>query len=259
MTSASKIVPPYWLRFVVSIWMWFYLVIGTAVISLTTVFFILPFSMLIEPRERRFVHIMAQWWGRYLVRMNPFWSVEVKGIENIDRRAAYVIVANHQSIVDIFLLLAVLPLHFKFVAKKELFSIPFVGWHMTLAKYMPLDRGSHESGRRVLIKSKEWLEKGVSILLFPEGTRSLDGNIHEFKAGAFKLARETGRPLLPVVVNGTGNTIPKKSWMLDQRCRLIVSIGCPIPADDEVENLRHEVRLEMAGRLKQIRAAGPAL
>jgi 1-acyl-sn-glycerol-3-phosphate acyltransferase len=178
-------------------------------------------------------------------------------MHNIDRKKKYVIIANHQSLLDILVVAATLPLNFKFLAKRELFYVPIMGWAMALAGYIPLNRSSHESGKMAVLKISKYLKKGASVLLFPEGTRSRDGRIHAFKMGAFKLSRETGCAILPVVIEGTGQALPKNSFFIRKKSTFTISIGKPVDlsdlGDESMEDAKERVRHEMTGRLEKIR------
>jgi 1-acyl-sn-glycerol-3-phosphate acyltransferase len=113
-----------------------------------------------------------------------------------------VIVANHQSLTDV-MALAALWVQFKWVSKREVFRMPCIGWNMTLNQYVAVDRGSVRNVGHTLAECKAWLQLGVSLLMFPEGTRSKTGALQPFHDGAFKLAAECGCAVVPVVVDGT--------------------------------------------------------
>jgi len=210
---------------------------------------------MLEPKTRRWMHGVASLWGRIILKVTPFWKLGVSGAEHLDRRQTYIVVANHQSLLDILVLFAGLGLHFKFIAKKELFAIPFLGWHMAVAGYVPVDRGNKESAKQAVHEAGELLERGVSILFFPEGTRSPDGEIHEFKTGAFRLASEKGAAVLPVVIDGTGEAAPKHSWFLRRKTLFHLSIGRPVSIPDAaaVGRVAESIRREMIERLARIR------
>lgn len=242
----------------------FYSVIMWVGVSVLTVFFsmldllvVFPISLMIDHGTRRIVHQISVCWARGIIAWNPLWKLVVTGRENIQKGKNYIIVANHQSLLDILAVTAALPLNFKFLAKKELFYIPFMGWAMAMAGYVPVDRASHESGKKAVRKIGGLLKKGLSVLLFPEGTRSPDGKIHAFKMGAFKIAHEHDLEILPVVIDGTGTALPKKSLFLRRRSLFVVSIGKPVSlqklGDLPLEAIKEKVRHEMIGRLSKMR------
>jgi 1-acyl-sn-glycerol-3-phosphate acyltransferase len=152
--------------------------------------------------------------GRWSTQLTPLWkfSVEGQAPSDIDRRG-YVVVANHESTADPFLL-SHLPWDMRWVAKESLFKPPIVGWTMRLARDIPLRRGDGDSVRQMVATCKETLASGLSVMLFPEGTRSKDENLLPFKDGAFQLAIETGAPVLPLALHGTHACKPKGSiWL----------------------------------------------
>ena len=217
-----------------------------------------PLSLLVDHRgTRKILHSISADWGRTIIRWSSIWRLVVTGREHLQKGKCYIIVANHQSLLDILAVCAALPINFKFLAKRELFLIPFMGWAMAAAGYIPVDRGSHKSGREAIHRITRVLGKCVSVLLFPEGTRSPDGKIHAFKMGAFKLARDNKIEILPVVVDGTGQALPKKSWLIKKKSTFIVSIGKPVSLEDfpdsSMDEAKEKIRHEMIGRLEHIR------
>lgn len=203
------------------------------------------------------MHGVARAWGWISLALVPIWSLKVEGLENLNRKKTYVIVGNHQSLVDILVSLASLPLQFKFISKKSILSIPFLGWHMALAGYIPLDRKSHESAKKVMAKASHYLDKGVGILFFSEGTRSLDGEIHKFKSGAFRLAADHDIEILPVVIDGTGGVLPKHNWYAKNTSCFILSVGKPVRISsqnaEDIDNAAESIRREMSERLHNLR------
>ena len=165
--------------------------------------------------------------GRATSALTPLWQFEVEGKKpaDIDRRA-YVVVANHASTADPFLL-SWLPWDMQWVAKEELFAIPVLGSLLRLSGDIPLRRGDGESVRLMLSSCRHALRHGLSVMLFPEGTRSRDGGVRPFKDGAFQLAIEEGAPVLPIAIAGTHRCMPKGSpWF--GRARAIARILEPI-------------------------------
>lgn len=255
---------PNWLSIPLSLAAWPVIAIFTILCNGLGVIFLWPFSLFLDGGKKRLMHCVAHFWGQGLVAMNPLWRVRTEGLHHVVPGRHYVIVANHQSLLDILVVLCGLKTHFKFMAKKELFSIPFLGWHLAMAGYIPLDRGNRESGREAILRAKDWIGRGVSVLLFPEGTRSRDGRIHEFKPGAFKIARDTGVDILPVVIDGTGAAIPKNSWKLERRTDFILSVGAPVSIADVdtaggLDQVRQSVHREMVERLERLRKKPPRI
>lgn len=242
-----------------SLWSWFLVMIGTITFSLTGFFIFWPLSLIFERGNGRMLHGVSRAWAYAIGNLLPFWEIKSEGAEHIKKGVPYIVVSNHQSLMDIVVLLAQLPLHFKFIAKRELFWIPFFGWHLALAGYIPLKRGDAESGRQCLVKAKYWLDKGVSIIFFPEGTRSPDGQIHEFKAGAFKLALEGPFDTLPVVITGTRDAIPKHSWIVKKRSVLSLKILPPMSTKDrslqELESIRDHIRTIILSEFERLQCA----
>lgn len=149
--------------------------------------------------------------GLAITRINPNWQVSIDGHENIDDRNPYVVVSNHLSNADIPVI-SILPWEMKWVAKKELFSIPMLGWMMKLAGDIPVDRKSSSKSISVFKNCKFYLDQNVSVMFFPEGTRSRTGKLNRFASGAFDLAIREKKPILPLVLDGTQGCLPKQSW-----------------------------------------------
>lgn len=159
-------------------------------------------------RRRVALHLWGGIWGGLYVWLNPVWRCRYSGREHLPWRGAAVIVANHASLVDILVLYALLR-PFKWVSKAELGKVPFVGWMLWLNDYVLVKRGDRDSIRAMLDHCRRHLAAGSPLLLFPEGTRTLDGRLQAFKEGGFKLAMESKVPVIPVAVKGTYDALPK--------------------------------------------------
>ena len=237
---------------VVSLLLWLWAIFYTIVCVTLGLIIVYPVSLIIPTRKP--MHDIARAWAQGIIFMAPFWKIEIKGKQHIKPGEAYMIVSNHQSILDIILTLATLPVHFKFMAKKELFAIPFLGWHMLLTGYIPIDRGNSDSARQALVKAGDWLKRGVSILMFPEGTRSRDGEIHSFKPGAFKLAKNGEVKILPIVLDNTGDAIPRNSWSIQKSTCFKVHILAPVLIrSSEITKGMTQVHDQMAQALDKMR------
>ena len=180
----------------------------------------------------------------------PPWRLRVEGRWPA-RRGPFVVVANHQSMLDI-LMLSRLPREMKWVAKEALFRTPWVGWMLRMAGDIPIRRGDPESGGEALARARTYLERGMSVMIFPEGTRSAKGTLLPFKSGAFRLALEAGVPVLPIAVHGTARGMPKGGpWV--RPCRAFARILEPIEVAgrgvDETALLKEEVRQRIAAEL----------
>jgi 1-acyl-sn-glycerol-3-phosphate acyltransferase len=185
-----------------------------------------PFS-----RRRAALHQFTCFWASLYTWLNPAWAIAIFGRERIRPGATYVMVANHQSLLDILVLFRLF-VHFKWVSKIELFKIPCIGWNMSLNRYVKLRRGDPESIAQMMQTCEERLAEGSSIMMFPEGTRSADGHLKPFKHGAFTLAQRAGVPLLPIVIEGTANALPKRGFVLQGRHPIRVRVLPEIPHAD---------------------------
>jgi len=234
---------------------WFLVALVTFVFFfLVALYFLLFFAF---DRPRKGIHPIVSFWARTILLVCPVMKVRLEGAGRLKENETYVLIANHQSLADI---IAVLHLahSFKFIGKRELFWIPFFGWAIFLAGYIPLIRGDHKSGKEVLECARRYLKQGVSVLFFPEGTRSLDGEIHAFKIGAFKLASELNMPVVPLVIDGTRNLIPKGSRLIGRSAQVSVHVELPRQPrgkdTSSVEVFMEEIRNKMVDRLNQIRS-----
>jgi 1-acyl-sn-glycerol-3-phosphate acyltransferase len=162
-------------------------------------------------------------WSRFNAILTPVF-VKVKGKENIQDGVSYIVVPNHQSMYDIFVIYGWLGLDIKWIMKKELRKIPGVGFGSEKVGHIFLDRSNQRAALQSLNEAKKKLVNGSSVVIFPEGTRSETGKMLPFKRGAFKLAIDLGLPILPITINGTNNIMPAKSPLnlLPGRASLII-------------------------------------
>ncbi len=183
-------------------------------------------------RRRVLLHLYTCFWASLYTWLNPLWPVDVRGRDHVERGATYVMVANHLSLLDILVLFRLFR-HFTWVSKAENFRVPVVGWNMRLNAYIPLKRGDRHSVSAMLATAEADLRNGISVMIFPEGTRSRDGTLKPFKAGAFELAVGTGLPVLPIVVTGTGDALPARGFVLRGRHPITLDVLPPIPSVDQ--------------------------
>jgi 1-acyl-sn-glycerol-3-phosphate acyltransferase len=243
-----------------SVWSWF--VFGVCVIvwlplMLVTFVVTVPFD-----RGRYAVGYLYRKMPVVHEKLNPLWSVHVSGDLPEHPRNPYVVVSNHESFVDI-LAICHLPWEMKWLSKKEMFNIPFAGWLMYLAGDIKLYRGDRGSGQQAMDRCKVWLDRRVSVMIFPEGTRSHSGELAEFKDGAFRLAIEMQLPVLPLVVNGTREALRKHDWRMG-RSHAEVHVLEPVSTEglgaDDLPVLKEQVRSAIAAQrdIMKRAAAGAA-
>lgn len=174
----------------------------------------------------RIVHRVAQLWAGSILLASGI-RVKVRGLALADPDRSYIFMSNHQSNFDIPVLLAHLPVEFKWLAKAELFRIPIFGQAMTRAGYISIDRSNRKSAFASLKRAAGDIRNGKSVMIFPEGTRSPDGNVKPFKKGGFVLAVDSGVPVIPVVIHGTGSIMPKRQLTITPG-NVTVRFGKPI-------------------------------
>jgi 1-acyl-sn-glycerol-3-phosphate acyltransferase len=196
--------------------------------------------------------------GVITTRLTPYWRFSYRGTMPTDPRRPYVVVSNHESFTDI-LLISHLPWEMKWLSKAELFRIPFMGWLMYLAGDVPVKRGFGPSAVEAMAKCREILARKVSVMIFPEGTRSTTMDLLPFKDGAFRLAIDAGVPILPLALHGTGTALRKHDWRIG-RSTAVVEVLSPVetagltPADvpalkERVRKLIVEARDRLASEL----------
>jgi 1-acyl-sn-glycerol-3-phosphate acyltransferase len=180
--------------------------------------------------------------GTMPARLAPWWRFEVRGARPENPRLPYVVVCNHESFADI-LLLSHLPWEMKWLSKIELMRIPVVGWDMWAARDIGVKRGRAASAREAMAVCRERLEQKVSVMIFPEGTRSPTRDLLPFKDGAFRLAIEAGVPILPLALSGTHDAIARHDWRINP-AYAVVEILEPEPTEGvtDIKALKERVQ-----------------
>ena len=198
-------------------------------------------SLMLWPFDRTgaMQHWCARWWCR-LIAWTIGARIRVLGSGNVAPGQSYVYMANHSSLIDIPALFAYLPYQFRIMAKKELFYVPFMGWHLWSSGNFPVDRSDGRKTARSLRRVIEGVREGKSLAVFPEGTRTPDGRLQEFKPGAFKIALRAGVPIVPVTIRGTFKLLPKTT-LAPRPGRVDVIIGKPIDTSAYTEKRLHEL------------------
>ena len=207
-------------------------------------------------KSRRWVHECSRYICKWLFGIPPRMKRTIDGVENIDPNKAYVMVMNHNSGVDIFAAYKI-PLNFRWVSKREVFRVPFMGPLLTIHGDIPIERGNpSEAMAKVLSLGKLWLGRGASVAIFPEGTRSKTGEINRFKMGAFNLAKEANVEILPIVMTGT-NKMFRKGWLVNWTNHIAIRVMKPISVEEiaatDVKEMAQKVREQMVDELAKLR------
>lgn len=194
---------------IASVWTW--LVLGLSILVWCPLMALIRLVTLPFDPGRYWVGLFFRQLARVTVIANPLWRFRTSGARLANPRRPYVVVSNHESFTDI-LLISLLPWEMKWMSKIELLRIPVLGWDMRLAGDIPVDRADRRSAVKALQLSRAVLGRKVSVMIFPEGTRSADGEMLPFKDGAFRLAVDAGVPILPLALAGTGTALRKHDW-----------------------------------------------
>jgi 1-acyl-sn-glycerol-3-phosphate acyltransferase len=227
---------------VVSAWTW--LVLALCIVTWFPLMLLLWLLTAPFDRGRYAVGWLFRRIGPAVATLNPLWQFRTAGEFPADPRRPYVVVSNHESFADI-LLISHLPWEMKWLSKAELFRVPVLGWMMQLAGDVPVKRGFGPSAIEAMTRCREILGRKVSVMIFPEGTRSPTSELLPFKDGAFRLAIEAGVPILPLAVSGTGPALPKHDWRFN-RSAATVRVLSPVETAgltvEQVPELRERVR-----------------
>ncbi len=228
-----RIPPFHWWRTV------FFLIPSIAVY--TVVLGTLSVASMALDRRGFFAHGCARAWS-WLILATTGVSVESKGVERLTPGRTYIFVSNHQSIYDIPIVFTSLPFQVRIIAKQSLGKFPFLGWHLRRTGHLLVDRRNPDQ-RSIMGQWSQLVSKGLSLIIFPEGTRSVDGRVARFKAGAFLLAIQTGLPIVPVSISGSRHVMLKNRLMV-QPGKVEFAVGDPIETAG-----RYEATIEDARRL----------
>ena len=220
--------------------------------------FLLWLLTLLFDRRRFLLQMYSCAWASFYVWMNPLWHAQFAGRSRLPWRGPAVLVANHLSTLDILVVYGLVR-PFKFVARADLFRVPFVGWNMTMNDYVPLVRGERESIRKMMEHCRAHLARGSPVFIFAEGTRSRDGHLQPFKLGAFRLAAEAGVPVIPIAVSGTSEALPKAGLVMTGRMEARVQVLEPIPASSDSDALRRAAHAAITAALPEPNRPAPSL
>ncbi len=234
-----------------SAWIW--------IATLSLVILWVPVLGVVRLFDRDPLHFRTGRWfrrlGRIISRVNP-WRLHISGTEHIQSGARYVVVSNHQSLADIPLI-SHLRIDAKWLAKAELFRIPFAGWLMKMVGDVPVDRSDRRKAAKALLQCAKLLRKGCSLVFFPEGTRSHNGEVLPFNDGPFQLAIREKAPVLPLVVEGSGEALPRHSWIFrhsqDIYLRVLEPVDVTAFGPNQTGELRDSVRQQIIDELTRMR------
>jgi 1-acyl-sn-glycerol-3-phosphate acyltransferase len=188
----------------------------------------------------RLQHYCMRRWSRdnlWLSRVR----VEIEGLEHIDGRRPQLLVANHSGLHDILSLSACLPIQFRWIAKKSLFRVPFMGWHMRRSGYIPIDRENPREAAKSIMDAAGIIQRGVNAIAFPEGTRSRTGELGKFHSGAFSLALRTGVPLVPVTLDGSYRVIIPRTLQVNPGVTVRIKVDHPIDLSTYARGGKHRL------------------
>ena len=241
------------LRILRSIWIW------TATAALILLWVALMAIVRLfdrDPRRLRTARCFRRL-GHAMALVNP-WRIHISGRERVQPGQVYVIVSNHQSYADIPVVSHV-NIDAKWLGKAEVFRLPVIGWMMRIAGDIPVARGDRKKSAQALLQCARYLRRGCSIVFFPEGTRSRDGQVLPFNDGPFQLAIREHVPVLPLVLDGTGDALPRNSWLFGGARDIHLRVLDPVPVDSytvkQSGELRDAVRQKIVDELNALRKA----
>ncbi|MDA3940955.1 MAG: lysophospholipid acyltransferase family protein [Spirochaetia bacterium] len=217
------------ISFFLTIYEWtLFLVVCIILYPIAVVIFIFtaPFD-----KRRVALHSFSCFWASLYIWLQPLWKVTWEGKEHIKKDQAYVIVSNHQALLDILIIYTLFK-HFKWVAKNSLLKLPFLGWNMALNGYIIVKRSDTKSQVKMMKHSERTLKSGSSIMIFPEGTRSPDGKIGRFKRGAFILSEIADAPVIPIALFNMDKAVKKKSLWLNKATDMKAKVFPPVYVKD---------------------------
>jgi len=238
-------------KLIFSIFVWIYF--STVIIFFFLLILLLyPFIVLFD-KNRSLPNILIRWLAICMLKVNPRWKIHIIGLEKVDKNAPVIFISNHQSFMDMPLLY-LLPWQMRWVAKQGLLKIPFLGWMIKMAGHVSINREMKTSVKR-LEKLENILNKGMPVMIFPEGTRTMNGEIRPFKRGAFQLARNLSLPVQPIIIDGTFRLLKPHSWYFEFKQNLTIKLTDKVYPDrfENASRLREACSAQMVNELDKIR------
>jgi 1-acyl-sn-glycerol-3-phosphate acyltransferase len=215
-------------------------IIATVIFILITIvhsILVIPFAL--ADRSGRAYHWFGRMWSRSFLLLYGI-HVKVEGVHHIHKHEYYVFAPNHTSYVDIPVILGCIPHNICLVLRSSLTRIPVWGWSLLVSPFIIMDRSRPAKSKKSIAKAIAKINAGSSVLLFPEGTRTPDGNLHPFKRGAFHLAYQSGAKVLPVALIGTFDVLPRQKKLPRTNMKVTVRIGEPLETDQTLASDREK-------------------
>ena len=219
-------------------------------VSIGSISYIAALFIKNEDEKNRFYQRGARLWGSLLANAIPV-KINVSGLENIPAGTAVIFTPNHQSYLDIFILLKILPSSFRFVIMRKLFKFPVIGHHITQAGFISLDRKDRKRSIRTIHRVIELLKNNESFVIFPEGKLTKDGAIGEFGRGTSVIIQRSKKPVVPILIDGTFTALPKGAWKINPG-KVTVKIGKPVYFDKYYGEVNKKSSLELGNELRRI-------
>jgi 1-acyl-sn-glycerol-3-phosphate acyltransferase len=231
------------------VYSWLIVIPVSWLITALFAFLTITFSLLVNPKWTN--KWIAPWWGKLIILIT-FCRVKIIDRQNAQVGQSYIIVCNHQSLYDILTIYGYLPVEIKWVMKKELGKMPFVGIACKTLGHIFVDRRNSEKAKQSLIDAKDDVSGGVSAFFFPEGSRSTNGELTHFKKGAFRMAKTLELPILPVTISGANKVMPAKSLKIcPHEIKLIIHqpISADVVATETINSLSVQIKSIIASAL----------
>jgi len=217
------------ITFILTIYEWtLFLIVCIVLYPIALIIFLLT---VLFDKKRVILHGFSCFWASLYLWLQPLWKVTWEGKEHIKKGQAYVIVSNHQALLDILIIYTLFK-HFKWVAKNSLLRLPFLGWNMALNGYIIVKRTDTKSQIKMMKHSERTLKSGSSIMIFPEGTRSTDGQVGRFKRGAFILSEIADVPVIPIALFNMDKAVKKNSLWLNKATDMKAKVFPPVYPKD---------------------------
>ena len=209
-------------------------------------------------RKGEMAHVCARLWGKVCLLADGI-HVRIEGLEQVPDKGPYIFMSNHQGSYDIFALMGRLPYQFKWLSKKEIFSIPIIGWAMSAAGYISIDRENAREALKAIEEASRRIREGTNIIIFPEGTRSADGKLLPFKKGGFTLALRAMVPVVPIGIYGSSALQPKGSSLPGKKGVIYIDIGDPIILEGMDRSQKTRVMDDVRTAIEALMAKGGSL